>query len=362
MLQSILSNIAIILLMHLLISTVIHFQDKYSKFTREVIIIIITSLSVIAMFYLPIKIYDDFWVDMRLIPLVFLAYFHGWRVAIPSLIIAALWRVGMGGGGMMPGIVFGMVLPTFFALLFHHRINLKGKYLEKVGIIFVAWFMSDFPIIFFMPNGLNVFQQIAIPRCLTIVLTSIILFIFIIHDRERRFLHDKFEKLAGEDFLTKLLNKRKFLEVVEKKCSRVQSNQFLAMFDIDHFKKVNDTFGHIVGDAILIELGEILKNYEQENVVIGRYGGEEFIIYFEKDNYSEVIEIMNSIRNEIQRNLFALDRGEPIRVTISTGLAKLDKNMSLEEGIALADQCLYKAKANGRNCIITDQQEEMIYS
>lgn len=354
MLQSILSNIAIILLMHLLMTMDYHFKDKYSKLTKNLIAITITSVSVITMFYLPINIYDDFWVDMRLIPLVFLAYLQGWKVAIPTLAITSIWRFSMGGSSMIPGIIFGMVLPTLFALLFHSRSNIKGKYIEKISMMIITCLISDIPIIFFIPNGLEIFQNIIIIRLVTFIITAIILYTFIMQDRQRRFLQEKLEKLAAEDSLTKLLNKRKFLEVVEKKCKKVKDRQFLAMLDLDHFKNVNDSFGHLVGDKILKAIGEILKKYENENIVIGRYGGEEFIIYIEHDNPSEVIQLIQEIRVEIRNSLFAIGKDNTLKVTVSIGLAEFDENVTFLEAVHLADKFLYRAKQKGRDCVVFD--------
>lgn len=338
--------------MHLFMSMSYHFRNKYSNLTRDLIAITISSLSVIAIMYLPIRIHEDFWVDMRLIPLVFLAYFQGWKVAIPTLLISSLWRFSMGGGGMVPGILFGMVLPTLFALLFHHRSNLRGNYFEKFGIIIGAWFICDFPIIFFMPEGLEVFSNIALIRLVTFVITAVVLYIFIIQDRRRRLLEEKYEKLAGEDSLTKLRNKRKFFEIVEVKSKNATSRQFLAMLDLDHFKKVNDTFGHIVGDKILSAIGEILKKYESDNVMIARYGGEEFIMYIEHENPSKVIELINNIRKEIRSSLFAIGQGNSIKMTVSVGIAEIENNLTFTEAVQLADKYLYKAKEKGRDCII----------
>lgn len=359
MLQSILSNIAIILLMHLFMSMDFHFKNKYSKLLKDLIAITITSISVIAMFYLPINIYDNFWIDMRLIPLVFLAYLQGWKVAIPTLAITSAWSLFMGTSSILVNVIFGMVLPTLFTLLFHHRSNIKGKYFEKISIMMIAWLISNIPIIFLIPNGLEIFRHISIIQLITYVLTAIVLYTFIMQDRQHRFLQDKLEKLAAEDSLTKLLNKRKFLEVVQNKCKSVKSRQFLAMLDLDHFKNVNDSFGHLVGDKVLKTTGEILKKYEKENIIIGRYGGEEFIIYIEHDNPSEVIQLIQQIRKEIRTSLFAIGRDKTLKLTVSIGLAEFDENVTFSEAIHLADQFLYSAKQNGRDCVVFDYYKKI---
>lgn len=352
MIQSILSNLAIILLMHLTMSTVYNFQRKIKPIVLKVITILLNSASVIILFYLPIQLIEGYFVDMRFIPLVFLAYIQGWKLAIPSLLIAATWRFFMGGAGMPPGIIFGMVLPTLVALAFHPRSKLKKRYVEKIFVIVLCWFVCDFPIIFIVPNGLEIFQDTALIRITSFVITAIILYTFIMQDRQRRFLNHQLMKMADEDPLTKLLNKRKFFEVIEEKLKILKPNHYIAMIDIDHFKKVNDTYGHLFGDKILCEVANLLKKYENRNIVISRFGGEEFILYFGETDYETTKLILEEIRREIKNTTFIFNEKIPVTITISIGLAPLKSEHNLIESIYFADQNLYKAKQSGRDCLI----------
>lgn len=352
MLQSILSNIAIILLMHLTMSLVANFRKKFSPILVYISNIFIISASVICMFYLPIR-FDGYWVDMRFIPLVFLAYIQGWKVAIPSLLITTIWRIFMGGVGMVPGIFFGMICPTLLALAFHHRSMHKGHYLKKIGLVFACWLICDLPIIFIMPNGLEIFKSVAFIRSFSFIVTAIILYIFITQDRQRRSLHDELEKLAGEDPLTQLSNKREFFKVVNKKVTQLNPKHFIAMMDIDNFKRLNDTYGHVIGDEILIEIGKILKKYENNHIKVGRYGGEEFIVYLGNTIGDHATKIIEEIRREIRSTSFLLNTKMTIHVTVSIGLAELEKNTPLLHIVNLADENLYIAKNNGRDCIVT---------
>lgn len=354
MIQSLLSNIAILLIMHLSMSVNIHFRKKYSATIHKLITILIISISVICMFYLPIKINDDYWIDMRLIPLVFLAYIQGWKVTIPSLIIVSLWRFFMGGNGMVPGIIFGMVLPTLFALLFQHRSrSIKHSY-DLIGIVIVAWFISDFPIIYFMPNGMEIFTKFSSIRLVAFVITTMILYTFYMLEKDRQRAHDRLEKLADEDSLTKLHNKRRFFEIIERKSKACTSRQFLAMLDLDYFKHINDTYGHLVGDKMLIELGNILNKYEQQNVVIGRYGGEEFIVYIEEDEQSKVLDLIFGIQSDIRTTPFTIDGNLTLNLTVSIGISEIQKGMSLTEAVQNADRALYTAKESGRDRVVYD--------
>lgn len=326
-------------------------REKLSTFTFRSLTILLMSASVITMFYLPIR-FDNYWVDMRFIPLVFFAYFYGWKIAIPALFIASFWRFLMGGDGMAPGIIFGMVGPTLLALAFHSRLETEKKYFEKLSIIIGCWLISDVPIIFLIPNGLEIFKDIALIRVMSFVATSFIWYIFIIQNRQLHILHKKLIKLAGEDPLTKLLNKRTFFENIDDKVKQIKPNHYIAMIDIDHFKEINDTYGHLAGDKIITDVATILKKYENDTVQIGRYGGEEFILYIGSATNTSAKELIKKIHEDIQSHEFKMDDYEPLRLTVSIGLAILEKNSTLLHTVNKADINLYMAKKSGRNRLI----------
>lgn len=350
MLQSILSNVAIILLLHLTMTVVMSFKKKFYPSLINVLMILLISASVIIMFYLPIR-FNGYWVDMRFVPLIFVAYLQGWKPTIPSLLITSLWRFLMGGDGMIPGILFGIVGPTLFSLAFHSHFNLRRRYIEKIGIVIACWLISDLPMIFLIPNGWEIFKDIALIRSVSFVFTSIILYISIAQNRKLHFLYMELEKLAGEDPLTKLFNKRKFFEVVDIKLAESNSKHYIAMLDIDHFKKFNDTYGHLFGDKVLINIANILKKYENDSFKVGRYGGEEFIFYIENSSNEKAAKIVEKIHQEIQETSFTVEQAL-IHITVSIGLAELDEPSSLVHAISQADKNLYKAKNNGRNCLV----------
>lgn len=359
MVQSILSNIAIILLMHLVMSMLTNMRREKGSQLASVAIVFVVAASVISMFYLPIS-FNGYALDMRFIPLIFLAYIQGWKLAIPALIISLLWRYFMGGAGAVPGIFYGMVGPTLLALVFHHRSKLHGRYVEKIMLVVACWLISDVPIIFYVPNGLEFFKNIALIRSSTFIGTAVILYTFIILERQRKSLNERLERLAGEDPLTKLLNKRRFYEIVREKRKSLKPQHFIAMMDIDHFKKLNDTYGHIIGDDVLMKVGKLLKTYEHDHLKIARYGGEEFIVYLGHSSFSEAEQILESIRRNIAETCFVYDQGKTICTTISIGIAELKPEASLLTVVNEADQYLYQAKKSGRNRVVTGNPRSCI--
>ena len=124
------------------------------------------------------------------------------------------------------------------------------------------------------------------------------------------------------------------------------------MVDIDNFKKINDVYGHVAGDKVIIEVANAIKNSIGENDIVGRYGGEEFIIIV-KENNNNLINIIERIRRNIESLYIKIDNSNVINVTASIGVKRFDmNNRTLEENIALADKSLYEAKTSGKNKVV----------
>ncbi len=161
------------------------------------------------------------------------------------------------------------------------------------------------------------------------------------------------KKESKEDFLTHTANKRALndeLESAEEAYKRYRINYSICFFDLDRFKVINDTYGHEAGDVILATLGKILNKYARKVDVIGRYGGEEFLVILPSTNEEQAVNFGNKICNIIENFKFIYKK-ERINVTISGGVAERAKLSSKDEVVQLADSRLYEAKENGRNQI-----------
>jgi len=156
---------------------------------------------------------------------------------------------------------------------------------------------------------------------------------------------------SKEDFLTKLYNKRaldEFMAIKEAEFERYGRNFSVIMFDLDHFKDVNDTFGHEAGDAVLTAFAKILKKECRTVDVVGRFGGEEFLaILSETDTQGRAI-FAEKVRKHVQKARF-MYKGDRIEVTLSSGVSERAKHVSLKSALNSADEYLYQAKENGRN-------------
>jgi len=153
------------------------------------------------------------------------------------------------------------------------------------------------------------------------------------------------------DGLTDVSNKKQLDTVLTKEIPRAlrHARELSAlMIDIDHFKEVNDTYGHLAGDSVLRDLAGILQKRLRPDDELGRYGGEEFCAVLPETPLAGAIRIAEELRSLVEQHAFMVE-GEQIKVTISIGVAELKKGMDLKAFYKAADEQLYQSKRTGRN-------------
>jgi diguanylate cyclase (GGDEF)-like protein len=164
----------------------------------------------------------------------------------------------------------------------------------------------------------------------------------------------RLQELALTDELTKLRNRRYLLEAGATEIARAQRfsrSLSLVMLDIDHFKRINDEFGHAMGDSTLQAFANILKQHCRASDVVARTGGEEFVILLPETSLEEAGEYAESLRKNVQAASIVTPRNV-MRITISLGVSSLnDRCSNLDELMKCADRALYHAKSRGRNCV-----------
>jgi diguanylate cyclase (GGDEF)-like protein len=166
-------------------------------------------------------------------------------------------------------------------------------------------------------------------------------------------LYEETKYLATVDDLTLCLNRRYLFELGErelKRHRRLKHSLSALMFDLDHFKGVNDSYGHAVGDEVLRVLAERASLQTREIDILGRYGGEEFALLLPETRLHEALEIAERLRLSALEPINA--RGLELRVSISVGVAEAREDVSLSHLLQRADAALYQAKRNGRNCVV----------
>jgi diguanylate cyclase (GGDEF)-like protein len=166
--------------------------------------------------------------------------------------------------------------------------------------------------------------------------------------------HEEIYRLTTIDGLTQIFNKRYFLETLEREIARshrYRREMSLVMFDIDHFKKINDSYGHLAGDYVLKHLAQTVKTRIRREDCFARYGGEEFAIVLPEIDGLNAKPFAEKIRQLVEGTEFKFENTN-IPVTISMGVATLDMDSTEPQAlIKRADERLYEAKSSGRNCV-----------
>lgn len=164
---------------------------------------------------------------------------------------------------------------------------------------------------------------------------------------------DKATAIAKTDELTNIPNRRGFNEIIHttmEKANQDQSSFALLIVDIDHFKKINDTYGHLVGDSILRYMAKSLYNETKGKDSIARIGGEEFVVILPHTAYSSAISVAKSICQKIAKRPLKVKSGStPIHMTVSIGVAMYQLDENVDTLFDRADKSLYLAKTTGRN-------------
>lgn len=170
---------------------------------------------------------------------------------------------------------------------------------------------------------------------------------------ERKRLEDELLRLATTDELTSLNNRRHFLTLAEQTLNRSRRYReplALCMCDIDFFKNINDTFGHTIGDQVLQQVAEIIKNTLRDTDIAGRIGGEEFAIMLVQTSLANAQEVAERLRQNIENSQIVLEDGHLVPLTISIGIAIPSYPVeTLATLLQHADHALYQAKRSGRN-------------
>ena len=164
-----------------------------------------------------------------------------------------------------------------------------------------------------------------------------------------------------KDSLTGLLTRKAFAEEVKKiesAYTRINTQYAVVFFDLDHFKKINDTYGHECGDVVLSTFGKIVNKSVRDHDIVGRYGGEEFVAIIHFNLNRELLQFLKRIKTIVTENSF-IYKDQKIRVTFSAGVTLRSSYDTYENALQKADMLLYQAKESGRNKIILENGMEI---
>lgn len=181
------------------------------------------------------------------------------------------------------------------------------------------------------------------------------IFKFLTGDNIESSYHEEIYRLSTVDGLTQIFNKRYFVETLERELSRARRYDrplALMMFDIDHFKRCNDTYGHRAGDHVLRHMADLVRQRSRKVDVIARYGGEEFAVVLPEIDLAGAAQFGESLRRMVEEEEFVFE-GRRIPLAISVGVADLEPGVAnADDLIKKADARLYRAKQGGRNRVV----------
>ena len=197
----------------------------------------------------------------------------------------------------------------------------------------------------------NVIAAVVVPA----VVTPIFAYITLRLTYRLDFAEEKLRQLSMTDELTQAYNRRYFFEIATKLLAgakRYSDSVAIIIFDIDDFKRINDTYGHIAGDKVLRVLSEACRTQIRESDIFARYGGEEFVILVPHCTPSDIIKFAERIRLTLSDARVHYDQVD-IQFTVSIGVGIFNsENPELETVLARADAALYEAKKRGKNCTV----------
>ncbi|MCF6441801.1 GGDEF domain-containing protein [Pseudoalteromonas luteoviolacea] len=267
---------------------------------------------------------------------------------ISFIFIQAYWVIGNEVG----------IQNTFLTLLPMPWLLLEGSRRSTKILLSVLCCSCYFFIEYHQPVAPIITLQSAHKGVLQILYELLAMFVLILiavtFDNDRYKFENRLKKMAMTDGLTGIANRKKLLIEGAKALSAVKRHELpfcVALMDIDHFKKVNDNYGHSHGDAALKIVAKLLAETTRESDIIGRYGGEEFAIILQGTDIASAIDKLNLIRKKIEVEQICYG-GICINCTASFGVTQLNSpGQSLTELFDQADTALYDSKDKGRNCV-----------
>ncbi|MDC7221155.1 MAG: GGDEF domain-containing protein [Spirochaetales bacterium] len=248
--------------------------------------------------------------------------------------------------------IYFLVIPFICIMISHYRLTGFKIFtiLASVGL-FLLGYMTTFRIDLIYPLSSGEAQVLS----LIIMLSSILgmLYLLYLFTSDMRKVHDSLKQISLKDPLTGLYNRRYINERIEQlfnESRRYGLALSVIMVDIDNFKNINDSYGHLAGDEVLKTFGELLVSQTREVDVVGRFGGEEFIILLPCTTFDKNKKSLNRLLGSINDRKFPLPDGSEIAVTASMGGVSYDESMDdYGKLIQWADKALYEAKDTGKN-------------
>ncbi|TFD97098.1 sensor domain-containing diguanylate cyclase [Jeotgalibacillus sp. R-1-5s-1] len=333
-----------------------HHLFKKSKLTTEsdlklkLVDGVIAGFFGIVLMHYSLSLNDTTILDMRHVPIAMVALYGGFLTAMVSSIVVIT-------GHYFLDMDFPSNVALIMILLIGTGTGMIGQYsslsIWKKWTVMLIYAQVLFTSSIFIVSDLSF--SIAYPAFLHMIFSFIGGYVVIYFARYMRKATDSFYEIqenARKDPLTGLLNVRSFDHYYNYFVALANDTRSISLIiiDIDHFKKINDTYGHIAGDQILIETARLIKVLTGDRGYVARNGGEEFTVLLPEYKIQETIEIAETIRQNIEEHLFTIKDNKKMSLTVSIGAAHLQTLERIDHDLFdRADQALYNAKKSGRN-------------
>lgn len=317
---------------------------------------IIGGLLGVLLLHYSIQVNEITILDLRHIPVILLAYYGGY---LPALLAAIIISIGR----FMIDINFSSVVSLFMMLTMAIGSSfivycIKTRAWKKwLMLLLFSQFVYTLAL-YIVVDQFHEVLDFAFYHIISSFIGGLITFYFVSYIRGYSELYLKYKEGSETDSLTGLYNVRAFdyyYNTMLENAKSDRSSCAICLVDIDHFKKINDTYGHLAGDQVLKQLAKLIKKQMREGDIVSRNGGDEFSILLKNCNLMQAEEIAVRIRKAVEENWFVLANKKRIKITVSIGIAAYQegKSAATEELYQKADDALYKAKHEGRNSVRT---------
>ncbi|WP_208560441.1 GGDEF domain-containing protein [Marinilactibacillus kalidii] len=296
-------------------------------------------------------------VDFRYIPVLLMFLFVGKIPTTISVIFIALIR-----------FIYGVSVSAYAAMLMMFILLIGYTIIDKLvskddSLIVRGMYMVIFSniatstLLHYVVRDVDILLTLTPTYWVMSLIAGLSSILLVNYMRTSEYLYHKYENEATIDFLTGLKNVRNFDSIwqySEELANKKQKPLSLLMLDIDHFKRINDTYGHGAGDFVLMEISRIMEDVVGKKGSVFRKGGEEFAIILPLFKREQAREMGEMIRGRVERHQFTIDRETKINVTISCGFVSFPEVVKQTNNmVELADVALYNAKETGRNKVLS---------
>jgi diguanylate cyclase len=309
-------------------------------------------LGIILMHY-SIKINDITILDLRHIPVLLVAFYGGYIPTIIGAIVISIGRFLIAYNFSSVVSLFMMLTIALGASYITYRIKVTPW---KLWMLLLLFSQSIFSLaLYIVVEDFSKVLDIAVYHVFSTFVGGALTFYFVSYIRRNSELYYRYKEGSQRDSLTGLYNVRSFDHYYNLMVLNTEEHKSLCsmcLVDVDHFKQINDTYGHPAGDEVLKQLAVLLTELTREEDIVSRNGGEEFSVLLPNCSFEKAKDIGERIRKTVEDRSFILPNKKSIRITISVGVAACNETTSSAQNLfQFADDALYKAKQSGRNIV-----------